>query len=414
MTKDRKTVAVLGTLDTKGEEVLYLKRVVESLGKKALVIDMGILGDPPFTPDIGRDEVAKKGGSSIETLTRLGDEGKAAQVMAEGVKNIVKELFEKGLIDGVLAIGGGQGSSMSSKALQALPLGFPKILVSTKAAQAGISSYVGTRDVMVMPSVADIVGLNRLTRKVLRNAAKAICGMLEELEEKEPEKRGTIVMTMLGTTTTCGLSLKRLLEGEGFEVVVFHAIGIGGRAMEEFIREEGADLVVELAINEVGNELFGGLASAGPERLEVAGSLGIPQIVTPGNADFINFLSPDTVPERYRKRKLHIHNPQATTMRLNAQEMEILGRKIAEKLNRSKGKVTVVVPLKGFSSWDRKGGIFYDPEADRAFLKALEEGLKKEIELKKVDLHINDPAFSGLLFKEVLKALKEKEGEVGR
>lgn len=398
-----KRIALIGTLDTKGEEVAFLKGIIEERGHRAIVIDIGLLGPTPFPPDIPREEVLKGVGEELDALLRLGDEGKAIEKMAEGLAEILKGLHRRGEIDGVLGIGGGQGSTICSHAMRQLPVGFPKVLVSTKVAQAGAGAYVGTRDILVLPSVADIAGLNRLTKRVLSNAAGAIVGMVEG-EAPQEEVRPVVTMSMLGTTTACGLRLKELLEGEGFEVVVFHAIGVGGKAMEEFIKESGAEGVIELAVNEIGNELFGGKASAGPQRMEVAGALGIPQLITPGNADFINFLSIETVPPHYRDRKLHRHNPQATTMRLNREEMEVLGRTLAEKLNKASGPVKVIIPRKGFSSWDREGGVFFDPQADEGFIRALREQLSGEMELKVVDLHINDPAFAQVLFGE-FKAL---------
>ncbi len=398
-----KRIALIGTLDTKGEEVGFLKEIIEGRGHRAIVIDIGLLGPAPFPPDIPREEVLKGVGEELDALLRLGDEGKAIEKMAEGLAEILKGLHRRGEIDGVLGIGGGQGSAVCSHAMRQLPVGFPKVLVSTKVAQAGAGAYVGTRDILVLPSVADIAGLNRLTKRVLSNAAGAIVGMVEG-EAPQEEVRPVVTMSMLGTTTACGLRLKELLEGEGFEVVVFHAIGVGGKAMEEFLQESGAEGVIELAVNEIGNELFGGKASAGPQRMEVAGALGIPQLITPGNADFINFLSIETVPPHYRDRKLHRHNPQATTMRLNREEMEVLGRTLAEKLNKASGPVKVIIPRKGFSSWDREGGIFFDSQADEGFIRALKEQLSGEVELKVVDLHINDPAFAQVLFGE-FKAL---------
>ena len=398
-----KKIALIGTLDTKGEEVAFLKEIIEGRGHRAIVIDIGLLGPTPFPPDIPREEVLKGVGEELDALLRLGDEGKAIEKMAEGLAEILKGLHRRGEIDGVLGIGGGQGSAICSHGMRQLPVGFPKVLVSTKVAQAGAGAYVGTRDILVLPSVADIAGLNRLTKRILSNAAGAIVGMVEG-EAPQEEVRPVVTMSMLGTTTACGLRLKELLEGEGFEVVVFHAIGVGGKAMEEFIKESGAEGVIELAVNEIGNELFGGKASAGPQRMEVAGALGIPQLITPGNADFINFLSIETVPPHYRDRKLHRHNPQATTMRLNREEMEVLGRTLADKLNKASGPVKVIIPRKGFSSWDREGGVFFDPQADEGFIRALREQLSGEVELKVVDLHINDPAFAQVLFGE-FKAL---------
>jgi len=253
--------------------------------------------------------------------------------------------------------------------------------------------------------MADIAGLNRLTRKALSDAAGAIVGMVESAEPEISEKP-FLFMTMLGTTTGCGLKVKSLLEDKGFEVAVFHTIGIGGMTFEELLKDYPVKGVVELGLNEIGNELFGGLASAGPNRLEAAGMRGIPQIITPGNVDFINFLAPETVPERYRNRTLCFHNPQATLPRLNGEELELIGETVAKKLNLATGPVKVLIPTRGFSSLDRKGNIFYDPMADKAFVEALKNSLKETIELKEIDVHINDGEFAEAVASEFINLVK--------
>ena len=276
------------------------------------------------------------------------------------------------------------------------------MLSSQKIVQAGIREYVGTKDIAVMPSMADIAGLNRLTRKALSEAVGAIVGMVESAEPEISEKP-LVFMTMLGTTTGCGLKVKSLLEDKGFEVAVFHTIGIGGMTFEELLKEYPVKGVIELGLNEIGNELFGGLASAGPHRLEAAGMRGIPQIITPGNVDFINFLAPETVPEQYRNRKLCFHNPQATLPRLNGEELKLIGETVAKKLNLATGPVKVLIPTQGFSSLDREGNIFYDPVADRAFVEALKDSLKETIELKEINAHINDDEFARKLVDEFIE-----------
>ena len=395
------TIAIVGTLDTKGEEIAYIKEIIRREGHNVLVIDVGTY-DPAITPDISNEEVAKVAGVSIKELRDKADEGYAQDVMSRGLTTIVKRLYQEGKIDGIIAIGGGMGTAIATTAMRALPIGFPKVMVSTsKIVQAGIRWYVGSKDITIIHSVADILGLNRVTKKVLANAAYAISGMVKA--EIPIETRKLAAATALGTTTKLLSYVRKGLEAKGYEIVVFHTVGPGGEAFEAFIEESTPNGVLDLSINELGNELFGGLARAGPTRLESAGRLGIPQVVAPGNADFINFLSPDTVPEKYRERKLHIHNPQATVMRLSENEMAKLGQVLAEKLNRSKGKVAVLIPLRGFSALDREGGVFYDPKADEAFIQALKAKLSSWIELIEVDAHINEPKFADAVISKFLE-----------
>jgi uncharacterized protein (UPF0261 family) len=289
-----------------------------------------------------------------------------------------------------------------------LPLGLPKLLVSTKIAQAGAQEYVGTKDIMIMPSVADIQGLNRLTRKILENAAGAICGMVE-MEETVPLSRTdnrTVVMSMVGGTHPCGVRVQSALEEKGYEVVIFHAIGVGGEALEEFVERETVVGTVELGINEVGNDLFGGLATSGPNRLEAAGMKGILQIITPGHSGYIQFLGPDTIPTKYRDRDIIHHSPQGTAVLLTRNELRVLAARIADKLNRAAGIVRVLIPLRGFSVWDKEGERYYDPEKDHLFIDHLEKGLKASISVRKIDAHINDVQFSDAVIEEFLQSVR--------
>jgi len=402
----KKTILCIATLDTKGPEVQYVKELIEKRGDAALVMDIGSLEKPLFTPDITADEVARAAGSTIQEVRGFREAGPAAEVMASGAVRIAKNLYNLGKFQGVISIGGGMGSVVASTVMRELPVGVPKFMLSSqKIVEAGIREYVRTKDIAVMPSMADIAGLNRLTRKALSDAAGAIVGMVESAEPEISEKP-FLFMTMLGTTTGCGLKVKSLLEDKGFEVAVFHTIGIGGMTFEELLKDYPVKGVVELGLNEIGNELFGGLASAGPNRLEAAGMRGIPQIITPGNVDFINFLAPETVPERYRNRTLCFHNPQATLPRLNGEELELIGETVAKKLNLATGPVKVLIPTRGFSSLDRKGNIFYDPMADKAFVEALKNSLKETIELKEIDVHINDGEFAEAVASEFINLVK--------
>jgi len=401
-----KTIALIGTLDTKGEEIGFLRSLILARGHKVMIADTGILGKPDLQADISRREIASAGGADIDTLKEKADEAFAQSIMAAGLKEIILSLVESKKIHGLLAIGGGQGSIIVAPTLKSLPFGFPKMLVSTKVTQAGARPFVGSKDVLILPPVADLAGINRLTRTILTNAAGAISGMME-IEEPGIEDKPLVVMSMNGTVTDCGLAVKAMLEKKGYEVLVFHTIGTGGEALEEYVKSNEVIGVIELGVNEVTNELMGGLASAGPDRLTAAGNRGVPQIVVPGSADFINFLGPETVPPRYKRRKIHSHNPQATLVRTNVRENRILGKTIADKLNQARGPVVVLWPSKGLSTLDRKGRPFWDPEADMALLKALKRHLNLRIPVIESDAYINEPEFAQAVFMAF-----EKIGEV--
>ncbi|TET91743.1 MAG: UPF0261 family protein [Desulfobacteraceae bacterium] len=401
-----KTVALVGTLDTKGEEIDFLRSLILARGHRVIIADTGILGKPHLKADISRREIARAGGADIDILKEKGDEAFAQSIMAAGLKEIILSLVESKKIQGLLAIGGGQGSIIVAPTLKSLPFGFPKLLVSTKVTQAGARPFVGSKDVLILPPVADLAGINRLTRTILTNAAGAISGMVE-IEQPEIEDKPLVVMSMNGTVTDCGLAVKAMLEKKGYEVLVFHTIGTGGEALEEYVKSNEVVGVIELGVNEITNELMGGLASSGPDRLTAAGKRGVPQIVVPGSADFINFLGPETVPPRYKRRKIHSHNPQATLVRTNVRENRILGKTIADKLNQARGPVVVLWPSKGLSTLDRKGRPFWDPEADMALLKALKRHLDPRIPLIESDAYINEPEFAQAVFMAFEKIGKE-------
>jgi uncharacterized protein (UPF0261 family) len=403
----KKIILCIGTLDTKGPELLYMKQLIEQKdGYGALVMDIGSLGMPYFDADITAEEVAQAAGRTIQEVRGLKEAGPAAEIMAVGAVRIVKDLYHSGKFHGAISIGGGMGSGVASTVMRELPIGMPKFMLSSqKIVQAGIRRYVGTKDIVIMPSVADIAGFNRLTRDALRKSVGAIIGMMETGESEVSEKP-LVFMTMTGLSTGCGLRVKSFLEEKGFEVAVFHTIGVGGETLEELVKVYRVSGVIELGLNEIGNELFGGLASAGPNRLEGAGEKGIPQIITPGCIDIINFLAPETLPDRYKDRALCFHNPQATLPRLNDEEFRLLGETVGKKLNRAVGPVKVLIPIRGFSSLDCQGNIFYDPIADRAFIDSLKSTLKKTVEVKEIDAHINDEAFADRVANEFMDIIK--------
>ena len=402
-----KIILCIGTLDSKGPELQYVKQLIErKKGYGALVMDTGSLGKALFNADVTAEEVARAAGSTIQEVRGLKEAGPAAKIMTIGAIKIAKDLYNSGKFHGVISIGGGTGSGVASAVMRELPIGVPKFMLSSqKIVQAGIRNYVGTKDIVIMPSVADIAGLNRLTKDALTKSVGAIIGMMETAELEVAEKP-LVFMTMTGLSTGCGLRVKSFLEDKGFEVAVFHAIGVGGETFEELVKSYPVTGVIELGLNEIGNELFGGLASAGPNRLEAAGQKGIPQIITPGCVDIINFLAPETLPERYRDRVLCFHNPQATLPRLNAEELRLVAETVGKKLNLAVGHVRVLIPVRGFSSIDCEGNNFYDPVADKAFIDSLKSSLKKAIEVKEIDAHINDSKFAQVVANEFMDIIK--------
>jgi len=407
-----KIILCIGTLDTKGLELHYIKELIErKRGYKALMMDIGSLGTAPFTADISAEEVAEAAGKTIREVRGLKEAGPAAKIMTTGAIRIAKELYRSRKFHGVISIGGGMGSGVASAVMRELPIGMPKFMLSSqKIVQAGIKNYVGTKDIVILPSVADIAGFNRLTRDALRKSVGALIGMMETAESEMSEKP-LVFMTMTGLSTGCGLKVKSFLEEQGFEVAVFHTIGVGGRTFEELVRCYPVKGVIELGLNEIGNELFGGLASAGPNRLEAAGEKGIPQIITPGCIDIINFLAPETLPDRYKNRPLCFHNPQATLPRLNAEEFRVIGETMGRKLNLAAGRVRVLIPIRGFSSLDCQGNIFYDPIADRAFIDSLKKSVKETIEVREIEAHINDEEFANAVANEFMELLKDRTAQ---
>jgi len=391
------TIVLVGTLDTKREEIAFLRSLILARGHEVIVADTGILGTPGLHTDISRHEIAIAGGENIDTLKKRGDEAFAQKIMSAGLKKIILSLLESRKIHGLLAIGGGQGSIIVAPTLKSLPFGFPKLLVSTKVTQAGARPYVGSKDVLILPSVADLAGINSLTSSVLTNAAGAISGMVE-IEKPEVKHKPIVIISMNGTVTDCGLAVKALLEKNGYEVLVFHTIGTGGEALEEYVKSNKVHAVIELGVNEITNDFMGGLASSGPDRLTAAGNRGVPQVVVPGSADFINFLGPETVPQKYKKRKIYSHNPQATLIRTNVQDNRLLGKAIADKLNRSRGSVVILWPGKGLSTLDRKGKPFWDPKADMVLLDTLKKYLHPSIPVIDLDAYINDTEFAQQIF----------------
>jgi uncharacterized protein (UPF0261 family) len=412
----RPVIATLGTLDTKGAEIDYVRERIEALGADALVIDTGILGEPGCRADVSREEVARAAGHDLESVRAAGSRGAAVELMQVGIRRVIAELYREGRLDGALCLGGAEGALIGAAAMQELPVGVPKLIVSPSASgPRAFGPFMGRRDVTVMHSVIDILGLNPIARAVFDNAAAAVVGMARDAGAPATALgERSVGVTMLGQTTPGAMAACEVLEEGGWAPVIFHANGVGGPAMEDLIAESSLAGVIELSISELANSLFDGVHATGESRLTVAGRHGIPQVVTPGCADFFNQGPLDSVPERWRDRPLYKHNPVATLVRLSSDEMTALGRMIAKRLNGSVGPTAVIVPTRGYSLIDVEGGPLWDPEADLALVEALESDLRDEIPVERVDLPVNDPEFGGLVARRFVDlAAPGRGGEPG-
>lgn len=398
-----KTVGIVGTLDTKGMEFQFIKEQIEASGTATCVVNTGILGDPHFAPDVSAGEVAEAGGTSLQALQDGGDRGVAVAAMAEGAAKIIAELQCDGKIDGVISLGGSAGTTIGTTAMRAVPVGVPKIMVSTLAS-GDTSPYVDTKDISMMYSVVDIAGINSLSRQILANAAGAIVGMVNA-EVPAAEDKPLIGATMFGVTTPCVTKARELLEDAGYEVLVFHATGAGGRAMEDLVKGGFIVGVLDATTTELADELVGGVLSAGPDRLEAAGDLGVPQVVAPGALDMVNFGPPDTVPEQFSDRTFYQHNPTVTLMRTTVEENAELGKIMGQKLSQAKGPTTVIIPKQGVSAIDKEGQPFYSAEAEAAWIENLKANLEDNVTLIEMDNHINDDAFATKLVETLLASL---------
>jgi uncharacterized protein (UPF0261 family) len=398
------TIAVLGTLDTKGREHAFVAERIRARGHDTLLIDVGTGGEPVVTPDIPRAEVAAAAGLDLAAVTARGDRGECVTAMAAAAPRLLARLVAEGRIQGVIALGGGGGTAIASAAMRALAVGFPKLIVSTLAS-GNTAHYVGTTDITMMPAVVDVQGLNRISRTILARAAGAICGMVEA-DAGTGDDKPLVVASMFGNTTTCIEAAVPLLEEAGYEVLVFHATGTGGRAMEALIASGLVAGVLDVTTTELADELVGGVLTAGPERLDAAARHGVPAVVAPGCLDMVNFGERQTIPAEFAGRTFYVHNPQVTLMRTTPAECTALGGLVAEKLNASIGPVSVLIPRRGISVISAPGGPFHDPAADAALFEALESGLRPDVPCTALDCGINDPAFARACVEALLANMK--------
>lgn len=403
------TVVLVGTLDTKGEEYDYLRQRVEAAGADALLVDVGVYEPVGATAaDVGRQEVARAAGEDIGALAAAGDRGAAVTTMARGAAAVLARLLAEGRLDAVLAVGGSGGTSIAAAAVRDLPVGTPKLIVST-VASGDTRSYMGASDVSMTYSVVDIAGINRVSAVVLGNAAAAAAGMANAPEAPVAGNAPLVGATMFGVTTACVTQARGLLEADGYEVLVFHATGTGGRSLEALARDGFLAGVLDITTTELADELAGGVFSAGPDRLETVGRLGIPQVVSVGALDMVNFGPRETVPERYRDRNLYVHNPTVTLMRTTPDECRTLGRQVAEKLSAARGPTALFLPLRGVSAIAVDGGVFHDPAADDALFSSIREHAGDGVELVELDVDVNDPTFAAAMTERLHTMIQEAQ-----
>ena len=395
------TIAILGTMDTKGQEHAFVAEQIRKRGHRCLVIDVGILEDAQLKPDVTRFDVAQAAGKDLKALVAKRDRGEAVAAMSEGAPLVLSRLAAEKKIDGVISLGGGGGTAIATAAMRALPIGFPKVMVSTLAS-GNTAQYVGVKDIVMFPSIVDVAGLNRISRQILSRAAGAICGMVEA-QPPEGDARPVIVASQFGNTTDCVTHARKILEAEGYEVLVFHATGTGGRTMESLIESGMVSGVLDITTTEWADELVGGILSAGPTRLEAAARNGVPAIVTPGCLDMVNFGPPETVPAKFKGRNFYQHNPQVMLLRTTPEECAQLGKILAKKINLSTGPVTVFIPLKAISVISAPGQKFHDPVADKALFDNLKQNLRKDIPVIEMDCTINDSKFAEACAQTLLK-----------
>lgn len=399
-----KTVVLVGSLDTKGQEFAFVKDLIQTQGLATLVIDFGVMGPPSFDPDISRSQVAQAGGGDLAALASGKHKDEAMQVMARGLAVVVRQLFESGKLDGILGMGGSGGTSIATAAMRTLPVGVPKLMVSTVGG-GDVSAYTGTRDITFMPSIVDVAGINSISSGIYANAAGAIAGMVALARPELGETRPLVTASMFGNTTQCVDEARRVMEGHGYEVLVFHAVGTGGKTMESLIADGYIRASMDITTTELADEVCGGVFSAGPERMMAAARAGIPTVLVPGCVDMANFWGMDTVPEKYRGRNLYQWNPNVTLLRTNVAENIQMGEMIAAAANASAGPIAILLPLRGVSMLDSPGNQFWDPDADQACFNAIKMNLKTGLRVIELDHNINDPEFARATANTLLELL---------
>jgi uncharacterized protein (UPF0261 family) len=401
-----KTIAIAGTFDSKGKEFLYVKSVIEGLGLKAYTIHCGVFA-PLFTPDVSNRGVAAAAGMNIDEIAGKKDRSIGTEALAKGMEQLIPKLYAEGKFDGILSFGGTGGTSIVTAGMRALPIGVPKLMVST-VASGNTAPYVGTSDIMMFPSIVDVSGLNSFSTRIFTNAVHAIAGMVQFESAPPQDKKPLIAATMFGVTTPCVDYAREYLEEQGYEVLVFHATGTGGQTMESLIEGGFIDGVLDLTTTEWCDELVGGVLAAGPHRLEAAGRCKVPQVVSTGALDMVNFGPYDTVPEQFKGRNLYKHNPSVTLMRTTVEENRQLGEIIADKLNMSEGPTALMIPLKGVSMLDVEGGPFSGVAEDEILFNMLRQHIdNSKVEFIELDANINDQVFAVAAAKKLVELMEQ-------
>lgn len=386
-------VLVVATMDTKAPEALYVGGVLAEQGVSTLIMDAGIMGTCPCPVAVTREEVARAAGKGLADVRDLGHEGQAMEIMISGAVSLARILFREGRIKGIIALGGSMGTTLGTGVMRNLPVGFPKVMISTMASR-NTRAFVGTKDIMMLHSVCDLAGLNRVTRRVLRNGALALAGMVRGGACKPAEKRPLALLSTLGTIEACAVRVRQGLEALGYEVVTFHTVGSGGEAMDEMIRDGEVNAVVDLSLHEVADHLFDGDYDAGADRGKAGLRKGLPTVLVPGNIDFLSSGTLIETKRRFPNRRYHRHNAAITLVRTAPDEMAFMGRALGDICREATGPAAVVVPAKGFSVVDRENGPLHDPDGASVFVKALKEAFPEKIPLKILPCHINDPEFA--------------------
>jgi len=385
---------LVATMDTKGQEALFIANCLEQAGISVQIMDAGIRGNSSSPVDISRTEVAKAGGKSLAEVQNIGHEGQALEVMTNGAIACALNLYRQNKFQGIIGLGGSMGTTLGTGVMRCFPVGVPKVMISTMASR-DTRAFVGTKDILMLHSVCDLAGLNRLTRKILRNGAMALAGMLQPTAAlAEHIAKPLVFLSTLGTTEACAQQIRRTLEQKGNEVVIFHTVGSGGKAMEEMIEPEKVSTLVDLSLHEIADHLFGGDYDAGPERGETALKLGLPTILVPGNIDFLVTGPLENARRRFPDRPYHVHNAAITVVRSTHAEIGILSQKMAKMCNESFGPVKVLIPMNGFSAFDSKEGPLYDPDAPQLFAQILQQHLHDQTTASLLPCHINDPEFA--------------------
>ena len=395
------TIAVLGTLDSKGEEHAFIANLIRRRGHAALLIDVGSGGPPVVAPDVTREEVAAAAGLDLAALMARQDRGECVVAMSQAAPVLISRFAATKRIDGIMSLGGGGGTAIATAAMRALPLGFPKLMVSTLAS-GNTTHYLGTKDIVIMPSIADVAGLNRLSRVIFTRAAGAICGMVEA-EIETASAKPLVVASMFGNTTACVTEARRIIEEAGYEVLVFAATGAGGRSMEALIESGMVAGVLDITTTEWADELAGGVLSAGPDRLDAAAGAKVPAVIVPGCLDMVNFGERHSIPQRFSERRFYIHNPQVTLMRTTPEECTELGRILAEKTNAYTAPAAILIPRKAISVISAPGQPFHDAAADEALFAAIRA--HSHLPVEEHDLEINDSAFARACAEKLLECM---------